>query len=120
MPISEDTNRNEYQIQSYRPGKVIINNQMYTQSLIITNQTLTSNWVPTHVNEITQAHIDSILLLQPEVILIGTGAHCIIPPPPRLQAFDCMDTGAACRTFVALSAEGRNVLAALLIDGPEK
>ncbi len=120
MPINEDTNRHEYQIQSYRPGKIIINDQMYTQSLIITNQTLISDWGPTHINEITQAHINRILLLQPEVILVGTGAHFIIPPPPSLQAFDCMDTGAACRTFVALSSEGRNVVAALLIDRPKK
>lgn len=56
-----------------------------------------------------------------EFILIGTGAAFgMLPKAARLALqgagirFDAMDTGAACRTYNVLVAEGRRVAAALL------
>jgi len=115
MQITEDTNHGRYQILAYKLGKITINDKTYTRSLIITTQTLIDDWGPKTVEDITQAHIDRILTLEPEIILLGTGEHFKIPPT-ELRQFDSMDTGAACRTFIALSSEGRNVAAALLIE----
>jgi len=61
--------------------------------------------------------------LKPDVLLIGTGAtHVFL----SLDIYgdlinqgigvEVMSTSAACRTFNALSAEGRHVVAALLIE----
>jgi len=56
-----------------------------------------------------------------DILLIGTGARQVfIPPAVRAQirekgpVVEMMDTGAACRTFNLLLAEGRRVAAALL------
>jgi len=56
-----------------------------------------------------------------DVFLIGTG-KLMKPLPPEIMQFllseniypDVMDTGAACRTFNVLVAEGRRVMAAIL------
>ena len=54
-------------------------------------------------------------------LLLGTGRRQVFPPPEIRQAFfdaglglDPMDTGAACRTYNVLLAEGRPVGAALI------
>ena len=56
-----------------------------------------------------------------EILLIGTGS-AMAPIPPALRALlrsrgigcDGMDTGAACRTYNVLLAEGRRVAAVLI------
>jgi uncharacterized protein len=56
-----------------------------------------------------------------DILLIGTGRTQVFQPPSIRQAIrgrgpvaEMMDTGAACRTFNLLLAEGRRVAAALL------
>ena len=122
MPLTEDTNKCRYQIRAYRPGEITINEAVYTKSLILTSESLICDWGPQTLAELTAQHLEKILELQPEIILLGTGGEFIMPPTALLApiyerklSVDCMDTGAACRTFIALSSEGRNVAAALLI-----
>ena len=57
----------------------------------------------------------------PGVVLLGTGATHLFPPEPVRRLFaeahlglEVMTTGAACRTYNVLLAEGRDVGAALL------
>ena len=114
MQINEDINYSQYQIRAYQPGKITINDKTYTKSLIVTSEALITNWQPKTVNDITQTDINQILALKPDIILLGMGKHSA-PPPKNLRQFECMSTAAACRTFIALSSEGRNVAAALLI-----
>jgi uncharacterized protein len=56
-----------------------------------------------------------------DILLIGTGTRQVFLPPARRAEIrrkgpvvEAMDTGAACRTFNLLLAEGRRVAAALL------
>ena len=56
-----------------------------------------------------------------EILLIGSGAAFELAPPALRQALgarsialECMDTGAACRTYNVLMAEDRRVAAALI------
>lgn len=114
MQLTEDNNDSEYQIQAYEPGEVTINDQVYRQSLILTPNTLITEWPPTSVEEISQAQIQQLLDLKADIVLMGVGNQQVIPPR-ELRQFECMENAAACRTFVALSSEGRNVAVALLI-----
>jgi len=57
--------------------------------------------------------------------LFGSGSRLRFAPPAWLQPLmarrigvETMDTQAACRTFNILSGEGRNVIAALILDTP--
>jgi uncharacterized protein len=57
----------------------------------------------------------------PGIVLLGTGATHVFPPEPVRRLFaeaslglEIMTTGAACRTYNVLLAEGRDVGAALL------
>jgi len=122
MQLTEDTNNVQYQIRAYEPGKITINDEVYTQSLIITPTSLITHWEPQSLEELTAQHLEEILALKPEIILLGTGQQFRMPATSLLAPIyahrrnvESMNTGAACRTFIALSSEGRNVAAALLI-----
>lgn len=126
MLLSEDSNDAQYQIKAYHPGEVRINTDCYTHSLIISTDTLITDWPPTTLDEATSAHIDTIFSLQPDVILLGTGEQAQQPSQLLRQALakspfaiEYMSNSAACRTFIALQAEARRVVAALLINPSE-
>ena len=93
-----------------------------TQSLILTAQQLITDWEPSQPDDLTEAHLDVILSLEPELVLLGTGARQHFPamdimsPLHRAQiGIEVMDTAAACRTFNILVGEGRHVVAALMM-----
>ena len=62
------------------------------------------------------------LALGPEILVLGTGARHVFPPPAththvlsRGVGFEVMDTAAACRTYNVLVQERRRVVAALIL-----
>jgi hypothetical protein len=66
---------------------------------------------------------EGLLKYKPEMVLLGTGASLRFPHPSLTRALtdagvglEVMDTPAACRTFNILAAEGRSVVAVLLIN----
>ena len=122
MELNLDTGGGRYLIRSYETGKVVINDQTYTQSLIVTPTTLIYPWAPRSLAEITPEHLEIILAQNPEVVILGTGDKLIFPEAKLLAplinnniGFEVMDNGAACRTFNVLTAEGRKVVAGLLL-----
>ena len=122
MILSEDHSNAHYQIQSISPGKIRINKETHTRSLIISPNKLISNWKPTSVELITDDDLLLLLINNPEIILLGTGERSIILPANKLAILlekqhhiECMNTASACRTFTVLVAEGRNVVAGLII-----
>lgn len=122
MSLELDQNNAKFQIKAYKAGMIRVNDKTLTKSLIISANELIEDWAPQTVNELTATSFAQVIPLQPDVLLIGTGSqHTIIP----LEIYgdlinqgigvEIMDTSAACRTFNALCAENRNVVAALVI-----
>ena len=92
------------------------------QSLILTAQQLIIDWEPNQPHELTPSHLDAVLELDPELVLLGTGtrqhfpAMDILLPLHRAQiGIEVMDTAAACRTFNILVGGDRHVVAALMM-----
>ncbi len=110
-------------IRSYGPGRVTVNQQIYTASLIVTPERVIADWRPRAFGDLTAADIETIAALEPEVVLLGTGSRLRFPAPALTRSlvaaaigFEAMDTGAACRTYNVLMSEGRRVAAALLLE----
>lgn len=123
MPgLNLDENNATFQITAFSPGKITINQTDYHQNLIITPDTLITDWPVENMEKLTPASLDIILSLKPDVLLIGTGTSLIFPMPALYGhlinqgiGVEMMNTAAACRTYSALSAENRLVAAALFI-----
>lgn len=124
MPsLTLDENRAIYQIRAFKPGLIQVNETTYTQSLIVAPRQLITDWEPQTLAALTAAHFQAILTLKPAILLIGTGTKLSFPPVAIYGELinhgigvEIMDTSAACRTYNALSAEDRNVMAALIIQ----
>ena len=122
MRLSLDYGDGNYLIRAYRPGTVTVNDQHIEHSLIVTPNYLT-DWQPQQFDELQAAHFEELLALEPELVLLGTGTRQQFPHPQLIQSLlqqgigvEAMDTGAACRTYNIVMAEGRRVVAALIID----
>ena len=120
--LNEDKSHSDYQIKAYTPGAITVNDTTYHQSLIIAPTTLIDDWPPQCLAELKHQHLDTILALAPEIVILGSGRAFQLPSKGQLAPLyqqllgvECMDTGAACRTYMALNSENRRVVAALLI-----
>jgi len=101
---------------------VAVNNQRYERSVIVTADALHQPWDIKRFEELTVEHFRFLLTLEPEIVILGTGAQQRFPRPELLRELiaarvgvEVMDTAAACRTYNILMSEGRKVIAAVLI-----
>ncbi len=110
-------------VQVITAERLVINDVVYTSSLIVTPQTVISDWHPTRFVDLSRDDFLPLARLKPEVVLLGTGERLQFPAPqvtlPLTQhsvGLEVMDTPAACRTYNILASEGRKVAAALLFE----
>lgn len=123
MKIQLDSPEGRNAITAYGEGFVEVNRQRFGTNLAILPERLVTDWFAGDFDALALADIERLLVFQPQVLLLGTGGRQRFPPPslmrPLIDArigYEVMDIGAACRTFNVLVAEGRYVLAALLLD----
>ena len=104
------------------PGWVRIGATEYRENLVLTPEAIATGWAPAGFDGLAEADFEQLLAYKPEVVLLGTGPAIRFPHPRVTRALadariglEAMDTPAACRTFNILAAEGRSVVAALLM-----
>jgi len=118
--------RDRQLIQRYGGGGFRIAGRDYRGSVLVAPDRTTA-WAVSGPSEIDMASLAPLFDNVPvsgAVLLVGTGAT-LAPPGADLRValrrvgigLDAMDTGAACRTFNVLLAEGRRVFAALVAVG---
>jgi len=104
---------------------VDINRVRYAHSIVFAPEGPVQSWPVTDFAQLRAADFAGLLPLQPEIVLLGTGSKQRFVHPRLTQALqqqrigvECMDTSAACRTYNILMAEGRKVVAALILESP--
>jgi uncharacterized protein len=107
----------------YGEGYVEVNRARFRESLVVTGERIVKDWPLHSVSELQADHLAAIIELKPAIVLLGTGARFEFPDPARLAPLykagigvEVMDTPAACRTYNILMGEGRDVLAALVLQ----
>ena len=122
MKFSEDAGGGIHRIDAYTAGRIVVSGREYCAGLIVSPQRIVEGWGPTEPAGLTAQHIAALLDLDPQVIVIGTGARQVFPHPAlyapahrRSVGVEVMDTGAACRTYNILVGEGRRVAAGLMV-----
>ena len=110
-----------YLVEAYEPGRIQIDGRLFTVGLILSPRQLVPEWGPARAEDLSLTHLEALLALEPQVILLGTGARQVFPSSALLAAvwtrgigIEVMDTGAACRTYNLLMSEGRAVVAGLM------
>lgn len=117
-------------ILAYGPGWVGLGNngvaEKIEHSVVIGSRGEKFDWRCGRFEDLTEAHFAQLAGNRPELVIFGSGSRIRFPPPAYLRALmaqrigvETMDTLAACRTYNILAGEGRQVLAALLIENGE-
>ena len=108
-------------VRSVSEAGIQVVDDFYREAMIISANEIIPDWPVKSVEDIEQTHLEKVLELEPEVVLIGTGARQIFLPPALMMFFysrnigiEVMSTDAACRTFNVLVSESRKVVAALI------
>ena len=107
-------------VTAYGDGYVEINRERHHGSLVLCSDAV-SPWPPADFDALQPEHFATLLTLQPEVVIFGSGTRLRFPHPRLTAALtnagigvEVMDNNAACRTYNFLQAEGRQVVAVLL------
>ncbi|HET7730097.1 MAG TPA: Mth938-like domain-containing protein [Usitatibacter sp.] len=123
MKIEQEAPAGRNTFTGYGAGYVEVNRARHQASLVVSGERLITDWPARSVEALQADHLAAIVALAPEIVLLGTGARFRFPEPsllaPLYQAgigVEVMDTPAACRTYNILLAEGRNVIAAVVLD----
>jgi uncharacterized protein len=111
-------------VRSVSAEGILIADTLYPGPLVISASELISDWQIGHVRELSEPSLETVFSLDPEIVLVGTGADQVFPAPELLMCFyrrqvgvEFMNTRAACRTFNVLVSEHRRVVAALMPPG---
>ena len=122
MKLQAERPQGQNAITAYGPGFVTINGQTHHSSLIVGHDRLVPDWPVKSIEDLTAKHLAG-LDRDCDVILLGTGVKQRFPQREILLAMlrkrigvEVMDSAAACRTYNILLAEGRAVVAALIIE----
>ena len=130
--------RGKYSITRYGESFIEVNKVLITTSCIISTDNEPIPWQITNVDQLSKQEIGKLFKNNPDVVLIGTGINQIMLDKDILEfeqkgennplallnsndsrmviGADCMSTHAACRTFNLLVAEGRSVVAGLILE----
>jgi uncharacterized protein len=121
MRFTRDSSSGINVVRAYGAGEIKVNEAVFRGPVILSSSAIVPGPNIAGANELAAPHAAAILALEPELVLLGTGARQTFPPSvfgaQFLRAgigFEVMDTGAACRTFNVLVAEQRQVVALLL------
>jgi uncharacterized protein len=100
---------------------ITVAEETYGTPLVLSPDSVNTGWTVKRIEDITEASLQTIFELDPEVVIVGTGRKQHFLDPAILMLFhqagigiEVMDTRAACRTFNILVMEERKVVAALM------
>jgi uncharacterized protein len=100
----------------------LVNERTLHASFVVTPTRLLEEWPVRDARALSLEQLEPLLSLEPEVIVLGTGAKQAFPPPEALAAclgrgvgLEAMTNAAAARTFNVLAGEGRRVVAGFVL-----
>ena len=100
-----------------------VNDRILERSFALAPDRLIEDWAaPATAAALEPAHLDALLALAPELLVLGTGQRQVFPSPAVMAAcltrgigIEVMDNAAAARTYNVLAGEGRRVVVAFLL-----
>jgi len=122
VPLNWERPDYAYQLRGADGASARVNDRILQSSFALTPDRLLEAWPVRDVAAMTADDLEPLLALQPEVILLGSGATQAFPPAAVLVAclrrgvgLEAMTNAAAARTFNVLASEGRRVVAAFVL-----
>ncbi|HWU78217.1 MAG TPA: Mth938-like domain-containing protein [Rhodanobacter sp.] len=94
-------------------------------SFLLAPDRVSEHWPVATATTLGAAEVDTLLALQPELVILGTGEKQVFPAAEFIAGFlrkgigiEVMDNAAAARTYNLLAGEGRRVVAGFILPAP--
>ena len=122
MDLREIRSQDRPPVEAYGNGGFRVQGAFRAGSILLLPRALVP-WSPLRVEDISAESLEALRAVAGEFdfVLMGTGRAMRPLPSPLREilagsriAVEAMDTGAACRTYNVLIAEGRRIAAALI------
>ena len=104
-------------------GITLIDRELDDSFLLAPDQVI-EHWPVHEVAALDAGHVDALLALRPEVLLLGTGQRQAFPAAAFMAGVlrkgigvEAMDNAAAARTYNLLAGEGRRVVVGFVLPG---
>lgn len=122
MQLIQDPAEGYLYVRACTPRAITIVDRELTQSFVLAPDRVVEDWPVTEAAQFDAAAAETIAALNPEVVLLGTGARQVFPPREALAVLlrrrvgvEVMDNAAASRTYNLLASEGRRAVAAFML-----
>ncbi|WP_158884270.1 Mth938-like domain-containing protein [Rhodanobacter sp. L36] len=99
----------------------LIDRELSASFLLAPDQAI-ENWPVSDAAALDGSHVEALLALKPELVILGTGSRQTFPSPGFMSGFlrkgvgiEAMDNAAAARTYNLLAGEGRRVIAGFIL-----
>lgn len=127
MKLHLNASNGYFTVTGHAPGRVDINGRRHDRSVLLMPGCVDADWGPGPKEALAAEHLADLAvrpgMVAGKVLLLGTGSRQRFPPALWLKPLidlgigvEVMDTGAACRTYNILTAEGRDICAALVVE----
>ena len=125
MQLNLDRPDHAYYLRGPDGSAAVVNDRHLQDSFAVAPDRLIETWPVVDVVAMTPDDLAPLLALEPEVIVLGTGARQVFPSAAVMAAclgrgigLEVMSNAAAARTFNVLAGESRRVVAAFVLGPP--
>lgn len=101
---------------------VTLLDRVIDHSFLLTPAGVTEDWPIVAAKSLQAEHVEALLALQPELVILGTGERQVFPAAEFMAGFlrkgigiEVMDNAAAARTYNLLAGEDRQVVAGFIL-----
>jgi len=120
MRLALESDPNINLIRSYGDGVITIGTQALSRPCVVSPKQLQSDWSAISIAQLTLEQLQPLLATSASIVLLGAPGAQQWPEAAIRQlcrargiALECMNLGAACRTYNILASEERAVVAGL-------
>jgi uncharacterized protein len=122
MDLSLDRPEGYLFVRRVTPEGITVVDRELKTSFILSPERAIEDWPVSSASHLDESHVESVLELNPELVLLGTGTRQQFPPAAFMAGFlrrgigiEVMDNAAAARTYDLLASESRRVVAAFIL-----
>ncbi len=122
MQLSHDRAEGYFHVRACRADAIIVIDRELRRSFVLMPDRVVEDWPVPSIDALDAAAIEALLALEPELVLLGSGARqafpareLLLPLLRRGIGVEVMDNAAASRTYNLLAGEGRRVAAAFIL-----
>lgn len=122
MDLSLDRPEGYLFVRRVGAGTVTLMDRELAASFLLAPDRVIENWPVDAAGTLDASHVDALLALQPELVILGTGERQVFPAAIFMAGFlrkgvgiEVMDNAAAARTYNLLAGEGRRVVAGFIL-----